>query len=297
MLAAARREGRDSSGFDFTSYKRTSLMRRVRRRMDRAGYETFGEYLDVLQANSDELSSGSADQILRKRQRPLCVSQGSSASGDLRAQRSGPRCPDLAGRPAGVPQHTDVPERRNTTKCVGVPTFCLTPDGILFLGHAKMLLSHSDRFAPLDLKHRVFRKAAGTHSGPERCDAATAMANRHGDLAGLTTVRELAFRASPVTQIVLTGDGTVAMINHQAESLFGLSARDIGRLLPDLEISYRPVELEVTWNRPSSNGGRRGSRTSAGSVRVAKPSASRSTSTRSSTPTTRCCGCRSSSSM
>ena len=41
---------RDSRGFDFTGYKRTSLMRRVRHRMDHAGYETFEEYLDVLQA-------------------------------------------------------------------------------------------------------------------------------------------------------------------------------------------------------------------------------------------------------
>lgn len=45
---------RDSRGFDFTGYKRTSLVRRVRHRMDQAGYKTFEEYLDVLQASSDE---------------------------------------------------------------------------------------------------------------------------------------------------------------------------------------------------------------------------------------------------
>jgi hypothetical protein len=48
---------RDSRGFDFTGYKRTSLMRRVRHRMDTAGYDTFEEYLDVLQASSDEFAS------------------------------------------------------------------------------------------------------------------------------------------------------------------------------------------------------------------------------------------------
>ena len=31
---------RDSRGFDFTGYKRTSLMRRVRHRMDQAGHKT-----------------------------------------------------------------------------------------------------------------------------------------------------------------------------------------------------------------------------------------------------------------
>jgi two-component system CheB/CheR fusion protein len=45
---------RDSRGFDFTGYKRASLMRRVRHRMDHAGYDTFEQYLDVLQASSDE---------------------------------------------------------------------------------------------------------------------------------------------------------------------------------------------------------------------------------------------------
>jgi two-component system CheB/CheR fusion protein len=80
----------------------------------------------------------------------------------------------------------------------------------------------------------------------------------------------LAFRASPVAQIVVTGEDTVAMINQQAETTFGLSARDIGRLLRDLEVSYRPVELrayveqakverrsariqDVQWQRPGAD--------------------------------------------
>ncbi len=74
----------------------------------------------------------------------------------------------------------------------------------------------------------------------------TTASERHGDLPGLDPIRELAFRAGPVAQIVVTGgDDTVAMINQQAESTFGLSARDIGRLLRDLEVSYRPVELRA----------------------------------------------------
>ncbi|MGN6338328.1 CheR family methyltransferase, partial [Mycobacterium sp.] len=48
---------RDSRGFDFTGYKRTSLMRRVRHRMDQAGYTAFDEYLDFLQASSDEFTA------------------------------------------------------------------------------------------------------------------------------------------------------------------------------------------------------------------------------------------------
>ena len=93
------------------------------------------------------------------------------------------------------------------------------------------------------------------------------MMDRNGDANDLSPVRDMAFRASPVAQIVVTGEDTVAMINQQAEAIFGLSARDIGRLLRDLEVSYRPVELrayleqakverrpariqDVQWQRP-----------------------------------------------
>src|SRR6185312_13253791 len=48
---------RDTRGFDFTGYKRASLMRRVRHRMDQAGHTTFDGYLDTLQASSDEFAA------------------------------------------------------------------------------------------------------------------------------------------------------------------------------------------------------------------------------------------------
>lgn len=148
--------------------------------------------------------------------------------------------------------------------------FALAPQGTLFLGHAEMLLSHTDRFTPLNLKHRIFRKAVGSHNGVERQESSAPVNDRQGDLPGLDPIRELAFRAGPVAQIVVTSDDTVAMINQQAESTFGLSARDIGRLLRDLEVSYRPVELrayleqakverrsariqDVQWHRPGSD--------------------------------------------
>src|SRR3954453_10399288 len=43
-----------SRGFDFTGYKRTSLERRLRRRMDSVGCQTFGDYLDYLEVHPDE---------------------------------------------------------------------------------------------------------------------------------------------------------------------------------------------------------------------------------------------------
>ncbi|MBV9721624.1 MAG: PAS domain S-box protein [Mycobacterium sp.] len=363
---------RDSRGFDFTGYKRTTLMRRVRHRMDQAGYNTFEEYLDVLQASSDEFSAlfntilinvtaffrdpdswdyTATDVIPRMLAErgpddPIRVWSAGCASGQeaytlamLLAEALGPdgfrqrvkiyatdvdeealtearaanydakaveslptellhkyfehlngryvfhkdlRRAVIFGRNDLVKDapisRVDLLVCRNTLMYMNAETqrnvlgrlhFALAPQGTLFLGHAEMLLSHSDRFAPLNLKHRIFRKALGSHGGLERYDPATTMYDRHGELPGLTTVRDSAFRASPVAQIVVTGEDTVAMINQQAETMFGLSARDIGRLLRDLEVSYRPVELrayleqakverrsaripDVKWQRPGS---------------------------------------------
>ena len=48
---------RDTRGFDFTGYKRNSLMRRVRHRMEQTDAPTFEQYFDVLQANQDEFAA------------------------------------------------------------------------------------------------------------------------------------------------------------------------------------------------------------------------------------------------
>ena len=45
---------RDVRGFDFTGYKRPSLLRRVRHRMRATGFESFDEYQDHLEVNPDE---------------------------------------------------------------------------------------------------------------------------------------------------------------------------------------------------------------------------------------------------
>ncbi len=45
-----------SRGFDFTAYKRSSLIRRTRLRMQSVGVLSFGQYLDYLQANAEEFS-------------------------------------------------------------------------------------------------------------------------------------------------------------------------------------------------------------------------------------------------
>jgi two-component system CheB/CheR fusion protein len=45
---------RSHRGFDFTGYKRSSLMRRVRRPMQTVEVESFGDYIDYLEVHPNE---------------------------------------------------------------------------------------------------------------------------------------------------------------------------------------------------------------------------------------------------
>jgi len=48
---------KESRAFDFTGYKRASLMRRVQHQMRQSGVDTFGEYHDYLQVHADEFTA------------------------------------------------------------------------------------------------------------------------------------------------------------------------------------------------------------------------------------------------
>jgi two-component system CheB/CheR fusion protein len=48
---------RETRGFDFSGYKRTTLLRRIAKRMTHVGVDSHGDYLDYLQANPDEFGS------------------------------------------------------------------------------------------------------------------------------------------------------------------------------------------------------------------------------------------------
>jgi two-component system CheB/CheR fusion protein len=64
-----------------------------------------------------------------------------------------------------------------------------------------------------------------------------------GGLAPQLPLAEVGFEHTPTPQIILDLEGRVAAVNNAARSTFDLSARDIGRPVQDLELSYRPVEL------------------------------------------------------
>ena len=123
--------------------------------------------------------------------------------------------------------------------------FALNDQGILFLGRAEMLLTHAHLFAPLELKHRVFKKVPLGDNLRDRlllrAQAGQPDANNH--LGRQSRLRELAFDSSPVAQVVFDLNGNLALANTQARTFFGVDSKDIGRPFQDLDLSYRPVEL------------------------------------------------------
>jgi two-component system CheB/CheR fusion protein len=122
--------------------------------------------------------------------------------------------------------------------------FALEEHGFLFLGRAEMLLSHSQSFNPVELKHRVFMKTPSEHL---RGDGARAISlrprRRDEDPTRGVRLREAALESSPVAQIVLDAQGRIGVINNKATLLFNLGPSDLGRPIQDVELSYRPVDL------------------------------------------------------
>ncbi|MGH7803683.1 MAG: CheR family methyltransferase [Candidatus Binatia bacterium] len=128
--------------------------------------------------------------------------------------------------------------------------FAMNDNAYLFLGKAEMLLNHAHSFAPIDLKRRIFAKVAQAnlrdrllllaHAGRE--DAANQFADQ-------MKLRDSAFDADVVAQIVFDNAGILVLANDSARALLGLGVKDLGRPLADLEIAYKPVDLRSHVNQ------------------------------------------------
>jgi two-component system CheB/CheR fusion protein len=148
--------------------------------------------------------------------------------------------------------HVDVLLCRNTLMYFNAETqaqildrlhFALRPDGILFLGKAEMLPSHAAYFRPVELEHRLFQRIATEGRVRDLPDQATELGPDAAHEAQVGRLRPAALMSSAAAQLVLDDEGHLAVCNHRAMELFGLSERDLGRPIQDLEVSYRPVEL------------------------------------------------------
>ena len=128
--------------------------------------------------------------------------------------------------------------------------FALDETGFLFLGRAEMLLMHANLFTPVNLRHRIFVR---TPKGA-LADHPTFLAQADDHEAGTrmsheVRLRALAIDAISVAQVVVDANDTIVLANEQVRARFGLSARELGRPLRDVELCYRPVELRPLLER------------------------------------------------
>ena len=121
--------------------------------------------------------------------------------------------------------------------------YALRDSGILVLGKAEMLVNFSDMFAPTELKQRVFTKLPAERRWQRLMIGAESRDDRTLATPQSLRLREISFEQDPTAQLVVDMNGQLLMVNARGRELFGLTARDVGRLLQDLELSYRPVDL------------------------------------------------------
>jgi len=120
--------------------------------------------------------------------------------------------------------------------------FGLDDEGYLLLGKSEMLIAHTELFAPVELKRRVFRKVIK----PPLRDRVRVLATdgaRGQPVAEADNLREAAFDIVGAAHIVLDHERSMIMANDAARGLFGLGIPDFGQPIQDLELSYRPIEL------------------------------------------------------
>jgi two-component system CheB/CheR fusion protein len=122
--------------------------------------------------------------------------------------------------------------------------FAMHDTGFIFLGKAEMLLTRANLFTPVHLKHRIFSKVPK----PTLRDRLLVVAQAgnldlSNHLVGHIRLRDAAFDAAPVAQLVLDLQGNVLLLNLEIRTTFGLVPQDIGRPFHALDLSYRPVEL------------------------------------------------------
>ena len=135
--------------------------------------------------------------------------------------------------------------------------FALRDDGYLFLGKSEVLVARSPLFSAVDLKRRVFGKVPAAAAREQRVlpQSGEDADPPEGELlAHDHLIRDAGFEASPIAQLAIDRSGRLALANMQARMLFGLSHRELGTLLQDLELSYRPVELRSRIEQVYSEG-------------------------------------------
>jgi two-component system, chemotaxis family, CheB/CheR fusion protein len=124
--------------------------------------------------------------------------------------------------------------------------YALADRSFLFLGKAETLMTYKDTFIPIDLKRRIFAKVPKPNLLRDRIlglGRGTADGAPPIPTVSQVKLRELAFEAGAVAQLVVESGGLLALVNEKARAMFRILPDDLGRPFQDLQVSYRPADL------------------------------------------------------
>jgi two-component system CheB/CheR fusion protein len=121
--------------------------------------------------------------------------------------------------------------------------FALRPSGVLFLGKSEMLITHAGLFQPVSMRWRIFSKVPRAVLRERLLEVAGPVVGGGVDGDGAVSLPAAAVEALPVAQLVVTRDGVVASANQHARRLLEVPATAVGRVLSDLDVATRPVDI------------------------------------------------------
>jgi two-component system CheB/CheR fusion protein len=115
--------------------------------------------------------------------------------------------------------------------------FALKNTGFLFLGRAETLTSHRRQiFTPVNLKHRVYAKGLNLELDDLLLINPRSRQKQAVDpLATCVRIWQTAFETSPFAQLAVGFNGCLVMANAQANTLFGLTLKELGHPLQTLK--------------------------------------------------------------
>ncbi|MFW6296650.1 MAG: CheR family methyltransferase [Halothece sp.] len=115
--------------------------------------------------------------------------------------------------------------------------FGLKNNGFLFLGKSETLLTNNVHFTPINLKQRIFMKVQNPNLRDHWWLLSQAenreLPEHYSSMSNYVRLREAAFDASGIAQIILDLNGIVVLINQEAQKLFNLANRDVGHPFKD----------------------------------------------------------------
>ena len=129
--------------------------------------------------------------------------------------------------------------------------FALNDHGVLLLGRAETLMTHTTAFAPLDLKRRISAKIPMPRATfRDRLLTQVQQQSAAGPTDPESSrLRDIALDGITTAQLLVDACGSLVLANERARALFGLSRNHVSRHLRDLNISYWPVDLRAALDQ------------------------------------------------